>query len=144
MNVLISQRVKYTGKIFEPGTILDLPEDKAWRLINQCWAEAVQICECEGSENPVTTARTWLFSNGKATFATLADPPYIRVYAWCLLNLRFGPLFSHPTDLPKAAEECRLSLREVREAFGKLLKEGDLKVKRYRRGDIWYLAPLRW
>lgn len=91
-----------------------------------------------GSEDPR------LFSNGKPTFATLANPHHIRVYAWCLINLRFGPILSSPTDFSKTAEECHLSLPEVRESFGKLLKEGDLKVEKNRRGDIWYLVPLRW
>lgn len=86
-----------------------------------------------------------LSSNGKPTGATTVDPLHIQVYAWCLANLGFGPdLAGRPTDLSRAGKECRLSLPEVREAFGKLLKEGDLKVERTRRGDIWYLAPVRW
>ena len=85
-----------------------------------------------------------LFSNGKPTFATTDDPPHIRVYAWCLVNLLFGSLRSSPTDLSKAAEECRLSLPETRESFGRLLKEGDLKVERTRQRDIYSLAPVKW
>lgn len=142
MNVLISRRVKYTGKIFEPGTILDLPEDKAWRLINQCWAEPVQDHENTELES-LNSSR--LFSNGKATGATLGDPPLIRVYAWSLVNLRFGPILSQSTDLSKVAEECRLSIEETREAFRKLLQDGDLLVERdRRRGDIYFLAPIKW
>ncbi len=142
MNVLISRRVKYTGKIFEPGTILDLPEDKAWRLINQCWAEPIQYYE---SAEPEFSDSSRLFSNGKPTFATLTSPPHVRVFAWCLANLGFGPdLAGRPTDCSLAGKECRLSLPEVREAFGKLLAEGDLKVERTRRGDLWYLTPVRW
>ena len=137
MNVLISRRVKYTGKIFEPGTILDLPEDKAWLLIKQCWGEPVQIRIEEQDPR--------LFSNGKATGATLADPPHIRTYAWSLLNLKFGPILSSPTDLSKVAEECRLSIGETREAVRKLLHAGDLLVERGRGGrDVYYLAPLRY
>lgn len=142
MNVLISRRVKYTGKIFEPGTILDLPEDKAWRLINQCWAEPVQ--DHENAELEFSDSSR-LFSNGKPTGATLTDLPHIRVYAWSLLNLRFGTLLSCPTDLSRAAEECRLTIGESRDAFRKLLREGDLHVERGRMGrDIYYLAPIRW
>ena len=86
-----------------------------------------------------------LFSNGKPTGATTDDSPHIRVYAWCLANLGFGPdLAGKPTDLSRAGKECRLSLPEVREAFGKLLKEGDLKIERNRGEDLWYLAPARW
>ena len=85
-----------------------------------------------------------LFSNGKPTFATTADPPHIRVYAWCLVYLRFGPLLSSPPDLSRAAKECRLSLPEVRESFDRLLQEGDLKVERTRQGEIYFLAPVGW
>ena len=87
-----------------------------------------------------------LFSNGKPTGATTADPPHIRVYAWCLANLGFGPdLAGRPTDLSRAGKECRLSLPAVREAFGKLLHDGDFLVERNRRrGDIYFLAPIRW
>lgn len=142
MNVLISRRVKYIGKIFEPGTILDLPKDKAWRLINQCWAEAVQDHENAEVEFSLSSR---LFSNGKPTGATLADLPHIRVYAWALQNLRFGPLLSFPTDLSKAAEECRMSLIETRGGFKKLLHDGDLLVERGRGGkDVYFLAPFRW
>lgn len=85
-----------------------------------------------------------LFSNGKPTFASLADLPHIRVYAWCLANLRFVPLLSAPTDLSKVAEECQLSLDEARDAFEKLIKDNDLLRERDRRGNIYYLAPIRW
>ena len=142
MNVLISRRVKYTGKIFEPGTILDLPEDKAWRLINQCWAEAVQNHENADLEFPSSRP---LFSNGRPTGATLADQPHIRIFAWSLMNLRFGPFLSAPTDLSKAAEECRLAIGETREAFRRLHRDGDLLVERGRGGrDVYYLATIRW
>ena len=143
MNVLLSRRVKYTGKIFEPGTILDLPEDKAWRLINHCWAEPIQDHENEGLESSDSSR---LFSNGKPTGANLSDPPLIRVYAWCLVNLRFGPILSTPTDFPRAAEECHLPLDDAREAFRKLLKDGDLLCERGRQSgkEIYYLAPIRW
>lgn len=122
-------RSKSTGTEYLPGERVEAPPEKPLE-----WAEKglVQI------EDPR------LFSNGKPTGATLNDPSHIRVYAWCLLNLRFGPILSSPTDLPKAAEECRLSLLEVREAFGKLVEEGDLKAERTRAGDIYFLAPVRW
>ncbi|WP_053765331.1 hypothetical protein [Leptospirillum ferriphilum] len=141
MNVLISRRVKYTGKIFEPGTILDLPEDKAWRLINQCWAEPVQDYENTESES-LNSSR--LFSQGKPTGGTLDDPPLIRVYAWSLVNLRFGPILSTPTDFPRAAEECRLSIEETREAFKKLVRDGDLRFEREQGREYYWLAPIRW
>ena len=122
-------RRRSTGERWIPGDTVVASEDKLRE-----WTEKglVQI------EDPR------LFSNGKPTGATLADPPYIRTYAWCLANLRFGPIFSSPTDFPKVARECRLSIPDVRESFEKLLKDGDLNVEKSRRGDIWFLAELRW
>ena len=128
-------RSRSTGAEWLPGQKVEAPEEKLL-----AWAEK-GLVRIENDEDPSSR----LFSNGKPTGATLADPPLIRVYAWCLLNLRFGPIFSSPTDFSKTSEECHLSLREVREAFGKLLKEGDLLVERRRGGrDVYYLAPLRW
>ena len=126
-------RSRSTGVEYLPGEKVEAPEEKL-----MAWAERglVRI------EDPSSASR--LFSNGKPTGATTDDLPHIRAYAWSLANLKFGPILSLPTDFPKVARECRLSLREVRESFGKLLKEGDLKVEKNRRGDIWYLVPLRW
>ncbi|MHB1756818.1 MAG: hypothetical protein ACYCT9_04810 [Leptospirillum sp.] len=127
-------RVKSTGMEYHPGEKVEAPEEKL-----RLWAEKglVQIEDSDFSR---------LFSNGRPTGATLADPPHIRVYAWCLVNLRFGPMLSSPTDLCKAAEECRLSIEETREAIGKLLREGDLQVERDRRArtEIYFLAPIKW
>ena len=128
-------RIKSTGAEYLPGERVDAPPEKL-----RAWAERglVRIGE------PSSSSR--LFSNGRPTGATLADPPHIRVYAWCLGNLRFGPLLSSPTDLSKAAEECQLSIEETREAFGTLLRDGDLQVERDRhtRTDIYFLAPIKW
>ena len=128
-------RVKGTGAAFPAGTLVEAPPE-----ILSKWAEMglVRIGE------PSSSSR--LFSNGRPTGATLSDPPYIRIYAWCLVNLRFGPILSPPTDLSKAAEECRLSIGDTREAFGKLLRDGDLQVERDHRTrtDIYFLAPIKW
>ena len=126
-------RIKSTGAEYLPGERVDAPTEK---LLS--WAERglVRI------EDPSSSSR--LFSNGHPTGATLSDPPLIRVYAWCLVNLRFGPILSPPTDLSKAAEECRLSIGETREAFGQLLRDGDLLCERARGKEIYYLAPIRW
>ena len=127
-------RSKSTGAEWLPGQKVEAPDEKLL-----AWAERglVRI------EDPSSSR---LFSNGRPTGATLADPPLIRVYAWCLVNLRFGPILSPPTDLPKAAEECRLSIGETREAFGQLLRDGDLLCERDRQSGkvIYYLAPIRW
>ena len=126
-------RVTGTGAEYPAGSLVEAPAETLRK-----WAEMglVQIEALEDSR---------LFSKGKPTGATLTDSPHIRIFAWCLINLRFGPILSPPTDLSKAAEECRLSLPEVREAFRKLLKDGDLKFERGRGGrDVYYLAPIRW
>lgn len=126
-------RVKSTGAEYLPGERVEAPEEKL-----RTWAE-MGLVRIEAPDS------SRLFSNGKATGATLDDPPLIRVYAWCLLNLRFGPILSTPTDFPRAAEECCLSVEETREAFKKLLKDGDLKFERGRGGkDVYFLAPIRW
>lgn len=125
-------RSKSTGVEWLPGQKVEAPEEKLRE-----WAE-------KGLVRLVDSFPPQLFSNGKPTGATLNDPPHIRTYAWCLANLRFGTIFSSPTDFSKTAKECHLSLREVREAFGRLLKDGDLKVERTRGRDIYFLAPFRW
>lgn len=126
-------RVKSTGAEYLPGERVDASPEKL-----RTWAE-------RGLVRIENTESSCLFSNGRPTGATLADLPHIRVFAWCLVNLRFGPFRSSPTDLSKAAEECRLSIEEIREAFRKLLQDGDLLVERERGGrDVYYLAPVRW
>ncbi len=123
-------RVKSTGQRFQPGEKVEAPPEKllAWVAKGLVMIETGQ-----------------LFSNGKPTGALLDDPSHIRLFAWCLSNLHFSPV-SGATDVSKAAAECRLTIQEAREAFGKLLQEGDLRVERARRGgkDVFYLAPIRW
>ena len=129
-------RSRSTGAEWLPGQKVEASEEKL-----RSWAEQglVQIIETSDPTSP-------LFSKGKPMGATLADPPLIRVYAWCLVNLRFGPILSTPTDFPRAAEECHLPLDDAREAFRKLLKDGDLLCERGRQSgkEIYYLAPIRW
>lgn len=122
-------RSKSTGAEYLPGERVEAPPEKLRE-----WAE----------RGLVRIEDHRLFSNGKTTGATTDDLPHIRIYAWSLVNLKFGPILSLPTDLPKVAEECHLSIQEVREAFGKLLKEGDLEMERTRKGNIYFLAALRW
>ena len=131
-------RSRSTGAEWLPGQKVEASEEKL-----RSWAEQglVRIVETDPSFPP-----SQLFSTGKPTGANLADPPLIRVYAWCLVNLRFGPILSTPTDFPRAAEECHLPLDDAREAFRKLLKDGDLLCERGRQSgkEIYYLAPIRW
>ena len=124
-------RVKSTGAEYLPGERVDAPSEKL-----RTWAEMglVRI------EDPPSR----LFSNGKPTGGPLDDPPLIRIYAWCLLNLRFGPTLSTPTDFPRAAEECCLSVEETREAFRKLVCDGDLRFERDRGRECYWLSPIRW
>lgn len=127
-------RSRSTGAEWLPGQKIEAPEDKI-----RSWAEQglVQIIETSDPTSP-------LFSKGKPMGATLADPPLIRVYAWCLLNLRFSPILLTPTDFQRAAKECQLSIEETRAVFGQLLRDGDLKCERDRVGkEIHYLAPIQ-
>ena len=95
-------------------------------------------------EKPMALHSVVIASDGR-TLATTDDPPEVRLYAWVLLNLRFGPTFSHPTNLSKVALECRLSLEETRKAFSRLIRDGDLKVQKDHRGrEIYWLAPISW
>ena len=134
---LTNFRVRSTGAEYPAGSLVEAPEEKL--LV---WAEK-GLVRIVNEEDPSSRP---LFSNGRPTGATLADSPHIRVYAWSLVNLRFGLIFSPPTDLPKAAEECQLSIGEARDAFRKLLHDGDLLVEQDRRTrtDIFYLAPIKW
>jgi hypothetical protein len=129
-------RSRSTGAEWLPGQKVEASEEKL-----RSWAEQglVRIVETDPSFPP-----SRLFSNGKPTGANLADPPLIRIYAWCLANLRFGPILSHPTDLSRASEECQLTIQETREAFKKLFKDGDLLKERDRQGDSYFLAPIKW
>ena len=54
------------------------------------------------------------------------DPPLIRVYAWCLVHLGFGP--SLPLDLGKLASDCKIGIHGAKQALAQLVLEGDLKV----------------
>lgn len=72
------------------------------------------------------------------------DPPFVRVYAWALVNLRFGPSLA-PPDIQKLATDCRIDVVEARQALEQLVEDGDLIVGSERRGrGTYWLAPLRW
>ncbi len=53
-----------------------------------------------------------------------ADPPHVRVYAWCSVNLFPGRPLS--VDIEPVGRLLKLSPREVRKALAKLTVEGDL------------------
>lgn len=52
------------------------------------------------------------------------DAPHVRVFAWCLLNLRIG--FPMEIDIPTVASACGLSHAETSEAINLLILENDL------------------
>jgi hypothetical protein len=72
-----------------------------------------------------------LFSGGKDLGVHEGDPPHIRVYAWCLVNLNTGRPLS--VDIDSTARILHLSPREVRTALSRLVKDGDL-VRTMERG----------
>ncbi len=123
-------RRRSTGESWNPGDPVFAPEDKLRE-----WAE----------EGLVRIEETRLFSNGKPTFATTFDQAHIRVYAWCLANLRFGSALPAPLDPFRVAADCRLTVPEARSALGKLVADGDLQVERERRTgkEVYFLAPIR-
>jgi len=72
------------------------------------------------------------------------DPPFVRVYAWALVNLRFGPSLA-PLNMQKLATDCRIDVVEARQALEQLVEDGDLIVESERRGrGTYWLAPIRW
>ena len=72
------------------------------------------------------------------------DPTFVRVYAWALVNLRFGP-FLTPLNIQKLATDCRIDVVEARQALEQLVRDGDLIIQSERRGKgTYWLAPIRW
>jgi hypothetical protein len=59
------------------------------------------------------------------------DPPHVRLFAWCLINVPPGGAVH--VDTSKAAKDCQLRSGEVREALAQLVREGDL-VRTMERG----------
>ena len=72
------------------------------------------------------------------------NPPFVRVYAWALVNLRFGPSIA-PLNIQKLATDCRIDVVEARQALEQLVQNGDLIVECDRRGrGRYWPAPIRW
>ena len=65
-----------------------------------------------------------LCSGGKDLGVHAGDPPHIRTFAWCLVNLRVGK--DLPVDISRLATDCRMTIREARDALARLVKDGDL------------------
>ncbi len=61
------------------------------------------------------------------------DPPFVRAYAWVLLNLRFGPSLA-PLNIQKLATNFRTGVTDARQALDQLVREGDLIVPSERWG----------
>ena len=114
------------------------------RMGEESESKNIPLLPSSNEEKPKVLYSVVIASDGR-TLATTDDPPEVRVYAWVLLNLRFGPSVSRPTDLSNVALECRLSLEETRKAFSRLIRDGDLKVQKDHRGrEIYWLAPISW
>jgi len=64
-----------------------------------------------------------------------SDPPHIRLYAWCTVNLYPGRPLS--IDIEPTARLLELSPGEVRGGLARLVREGDL-VKTWERGRDLY------
>ncbi|EQD24191.1 MAG: hypothetical protein D084_Lepto4C00544G0009 [Leptospirillum sp. Group IV 'UBA BS'] len=66
-----------------------------------------------------------------------ADPPHVKFYAWCTVNLFPGrPL---AVDIPSTATALQLSPEEVRSALARLVKDGDLVRTRERGRELYRL-----
>ena len=93
-----------------------------------------EIPDEKGLGSPVFTYRGHIL-------AWEADPPHIRLYAWCLVNLFPGrPL---TVDIDSTARLLSLSPREVREALARLVKDGDL-VRTWEGRREWYRLNIRY
>ena len=122
------------------GSLKDLID----RMGEEEESKNIPLHPSSNEETPMAFHAVVIASDGRM-LATIADPPEVRVYAWVLLNLRFGPSVSRLTDLSKVALDCRLSLEETRKAFSRLIRDGDLKVQKDHRGrEIYWLAPISW
>lgn len=137
------------GKTFRPGDVIEASDEKLVPLVEKGRVRPLNESEpllspAHEQEDTLDTVPSRLFSNGKPTGATKDDPLHIRVYAWCLVNLRFEPALIGGTDFSKVSEECCVSRTEAREAFRTLLQDGDLLVERGSGGrDIYFLAPIK-
>lgn len=70
------------------------------------------------------------------------DEPYVKVFAWALLNLRFARW--EQLDIGKLATDCGLSIGTTRKGLNKLLEDGDLKMERDRGQEYYWLAAPRY
>lgn len=88
------------------------------------------------SETPSTIGKPVIVDRG-VVLACENDLPHVRMYAWALINMNTGE--PRPIDLLKASRDCRLTIREVREAMARLVTEKDLIVERTRKSDLYKL-----
>ena len=76
-----------------------------------------------------------LYSGGKDLGVHAGDPPHIRVYAWCLVNLNTGRPLS--VDIYSTARILHLSPREIRTALAEVVKSRDLILTREQWRELY-------
>ena len=58
------------------------------------------------------------------------DPPHIPLYSWCMVHLHSGQAL--PLDEREAANDCALTVQEIRRGIARLIKDGDLVMEKIR------------
>ena len=76
-----------------------------------------------------------LCSGGKDLGVHAGDPPHIRTFAWALVHLWVGK--DLPVDISRLAADCRMTIREARDALARLVKDGDL-IRFWEGRREWY------
>lgn len=72
------------------------------------------------------------------TLSWTNDPPHIRLYSWCMVHLHSGQAL--PLDERKAANDCALTVQEIRGGIARLIKEGDLVMEKVRWKETFRLV----
>jgi len=65
------------------------------------------------------------------------DPPYIRFYAWVMMNLSTRRAI--PLDIKKVSRDCGLSSLQIRESIIQLIRDGDLVLTREKGRELYRL-----
>jgi hypothetical protein len=76
-------------------------------------------------------------SHESGDFFRTDDEPHIKVLAW--LYQKHPPGKRCSINRARIAEDCRLSIKEVREAIIRLIREGDLEPSTERRRETFIL-----
>lgn len=131
MKVELIINARYRDRFFFIGDVLDLNEAVAERLIKAEQArrylvdEAYELFASETvkREEFLLAAEPIVLIKDGRVLATTTDPPHIRLYAWCLINLNTGlPRFIQK-NLNK---DLQITGTELKNAIDRLVKSGDL------------------